>query len=120
MTNTLALLQSEHKYMFLLGDYNVDISAITEIQLATEEFNNILSSEHFFSLFNKPTYTTESKHSLTIIDNISCNIPSTLEEMRDVGILRPNVLYDTTHSNYQHSCIKCNLCRERIHNFANT
>ena len=45
MTNTLALLQSEHKYIFLLGDYNVDISPTTEIYLATEELKNILASE---------------------------------------------------------------------------
>ena len=79
MTNTLALLQSEHKYIFLLGDYNVDISPTTEIHLATEEFKNILASEHFFPLINKPTH--ESKNSLTIIDNIYCNIPSPLRNV---------------------------------------
>ena len=30
MTNTLALLQSENKYIFLLGDYNVDISPVAK------------------------------------------------------------------------------------------
>ena len=47
MTNTLALLQCENKYIFLLGDYNVDISPVPKHNLATEEFKNILSSEHF-------------------------------------------------------------------------
>ena len=104
---------------FFLGDYNVDISPTTEIHLATDEFNNILASEHFFPLINKPT--RESKNSLTIIDNIYCNIPSPLE-MCDVGILRPYisdhnaifcVLYDTTVSNDQNSCIKRNFCRKK-------
>ena len=46
-----------------------------EINLATEELKNILSSVHFFPLINKPT--RERKHSLTIIDNI----PNTLEKL---------------------------------------
>ena len=61
MTNTLALLQREHKYIFLLGDYNVDIFPTTEIHLATEECKNILSSEHFFPLINRSIYTCERK-----------------------------------------------------------
>ena len=42
MTNTLALLQSENKYIFLLGDYNVDIYPGAKHNLASEEFKNIL------------------------------------------------------------------------------
>ena len=33
MTNTLALLQSEEKHIFLIGDYNVDTSPVAEINL---------------------------------------------------------------------------------------
>ena len=115
MANTLVLLHSEHKHIFLLGDYNVDISPVAEINLMTEELKNILSSEHFFPLINQPT--RESKLSHTIIDNIYCNIPRPLE-MSDVGILRPYisdqnaifcVLHDTTVVNEQHSCIKRNI-----------
>ena len=73
MTNTLALLQNENKYIVLLGDYNVDISPVAIHNLATEEFKNILSSEHFSPLINMPT--RESNHSHTIIDNIYCNFP---------------------------------------------
>ena len=83
MTNTLALLQTEKKYIFLLGDYNVDISPGAKHNLASEEFKNILSSEHFFPLINKPT--RDSKHSHTIIDIIYCNIPSSIEP----GLSRP-------------------------------
>ena len=84
MTNIITVLQRENKYVYLLGDYNVDISPAAEINLATEELKNILSSGHFFPLINKPT--RESKHSLTIIDNIYCNIPNPLE-MCEVGIV---------------------------------
>ena len=55
MTNTLALLQSEHKHISLLGDYNVDISPVAEINLMTEKNIYILSSEHFFPLINQLT-----------------------------------------------------------------
>ena len=41
MTNTLTLLQSEKKYIFLLGDYNVDIAPGATHNLASEEFKNI-------------------------------------------------------------------------------
>ena len=123
MTNTLALLQSENKYIFLLGDYNVDISPVSKHNLAIEEFKNILSSEHFPPLLNKPT--RESKHSHTIIDNIYCNIPSSIE-MYDSGILRPFisdqnavfcVLNDTTVCNDKHSYIKHNFCKRDISKF---
>ena len=60
MTNTLPLLQSENKYIFLLGDYNVYISPVAKHNLAIEEFKNSLSSDHFSPLINKPT--GESKH----------------------------------------------------------
>ena len=38
MTNIIAVLQRENKYVYLLGDCNVDISPAAEINLATEEF----------------------------------------------------------------------------------
>ena len=41
MTNILAVLQRENKYVYPLGNYNVDISPAAEINLATEEFINI-------------------------------------------------------------------------------
>ena len=123
MTNTLALLQSENKYIFLLGDYNVDISPVAKHNLATKEFKNILSSEHFFPLINKPT--RESNHSHTIIDNIYCNIPRSIKRC-DSGILRPFisdhnavfcVLNDTTVFNDKHSYIKRNFCKRNISKF---
>ena len=65
MTNILAVLQRENKCVYLLGDYNVDISPAAEINLATKEFEHILSSGQFFPLINKTM--RESKHSLTFI-----------------------------------------------------
>ena len=88
--------------------------------LATDELKNIFAYEHFYPLINKTT--REIIFFITIIDNIYCNIPSPLE-MSDVGILRPYisdhnaiicVLYDTTVSNDQHSCIKRNFCKKNF------
>ena len=103
--------------MFLLGDYNVDISPVAKHNLAIEEFKNILSSEHFSPLINKPT--RESKHSHTIIDNIYCNIPSSIE-MYDSGILRPfisdhNVVFCVC--NDKRAYIKRNFCKRAISKF---
>ena len=120
---TLALLQSGNKYIFLLGDYNVVISPGAKHNLASEEFKNILSSEHFPPLINKPT--RERKHSHTIIDNIYCNIPSSIK-MCESGILRPFisdhnavfcVLNDTTVFNDKHAYIKRNFCKRNISKF---
>ena len=83
----------------------------------------MLSSEHFSPLINKPT--RESKHTHTIIDNIYCNIPSSIE-MCESGILRPFisdhnavfcVLNDTTVFNDKHAYIKRNFCKRNISKF---
>ena len=50
MTNTLALLQSENKYIFLLGDYNVDISPVAKHNLANEELKKIFYHLNIVSL----------------------------------------------------------------------
>ena len=53
MTNILVVLQREKKYIFLLGDYNVDISPAVEINLATEELKIFYHmSVSFFSLIS--------------------------------------------------------------------
>ena len=123
MTNTLALLQIEKKYIVLLGDYIVDISPGATHNLASEELKNILSSKIFFPLIKKPT--RESKHSHTIIDNIYCNIPSSIK-MCESGILRPFIsdhnavfcgLNDTTVFNDKHAYIKRDLCKRNISKF---
>ena len=88
LTPRLEKLKRENKYTLLLGDYNVDISQCIEFDMAIEEFKNILSSHHFFSLINQPTL--EKKSPNTIIDNIYCTIPFPFDTC-DVGILRPYI-----------------------------
>ena len=63
--------------LFLLGDFNVDLSPDIETTAVVEEFKNVFCSHHLFPLINKPT--RETKSSKTIIDNIYCNIPHVLD-----------------------------------------
>ena len=80
------MLDSFHKnhYVFLLGDFNVDLSPAIETTAAVDEFKNIFCSHHLYSLINKPTRDTKS--SKTIIDNIYCNIPHVLN-LSNIGII---------------------------------
>ena len=68
-----------------------------------EEFKNILSSNHFYPLINRPTHITKS--SATLIDNIYCNMPNisdhrgifcidnnTLLSLKDVLISKRNII----------------------------
>ena len=71
LSDMLDLLHENH-YVFLLGDFNVDLSHVAETSRAIEEFKNIFGSHHLYPLINKPT--REVKSSKTIIANIYCNI----------------------------------------------
>ena len=84
LNKTLHLLNKNH-YVFLLGDFNVDLTQGVETNLAMEEFKNTFSTHYLYPLINKPT--REVKSSKTIIDNIFSNVPYALD-MCDVGIIR--------------------------------
>ena len=84
----LNLIVRENKIVFLLGDFNVNLSHNNELSLDVEEFKNIFFSHHLFPLINKPT--RETNHTATVIDNIFCNVPSPID-ISDVGILRPYI-----------------------------
>ena len=74
--------------MFLLGDFNVNLSHNNELSLDAEEFKNIFFNHHLFPLINKPTH--ETNHTATVVDNIFSNVPSPID-ISDVGILRPYI-----------------------------
>ena len=64
----------QKKTVFLLGDYNVDLSKY-EKQSPTNEFFNALDSSMFLPYIIQPTRLTSN--SKTLIDNIFSNIIST-------------------------------------------
>ena len=64
----LDVIVRENKIIFLLGNFNVNLSQNVELSLDAEEFKNIFYSHHLFPLINKPTRVTN--HTATVIDNI--------------------------------------------------
>ena len=83
LNNVLDLLHGNH-YVFLLGDFNVNLSPGVGTNLPIEELKNILLTHHLYPLINKPT--CEVKSSNIIIDNIFCNVPNVIE-ICSVGII---------------------------------
>ena len=77
LTDTMQTLHEQNKHVFLMGDFNIDI---TEAMLTTNrivnDFHNLFLSYHFYNLINKPTRVTENTSS--IIDNIYTNASKTL------------------------------------------
>ena len=67
LNTRLDSLHNNH-YVFLVCDFNVDLSPDVEISAAMEEFKNIFCSHYLYPLINKPT--RDAKSSNTIIDNI--------------------------------------------------
>ena len=81
-------LQSENKYVYITGDFNVNTLTQPSCNLATQEFKNIFSSNFYSTLIQKPTRITE--HSATLIDNIYCNVPE-LSSNSAAGILKVSI-----------------------------
>ena len=81
-------LQSEKKYVYITGDFNVNTLTQPNCSLATQDFKNIFSSNFYSPLIQKPTRITE--HSATLIDNIYCNVPE-LSSNSATGILKVSI-----------------------------
>ena len=81
------MLESLHRNecLYLLGDFNVDLSHDVTTNLEVEEFKSIFSTHHCFPLICNPT--REVKSSRTTIDQIFSNLPYALDTC-DVGIIR--------------------------------
>ena len=88
LNDTLQSCHANNKYVFTLGDFNVDLSLNIKTSTATEDFKNLFSMHHSVPLINKPMI--EINNSKTVIDNIFCNVPLSFD-MCDVGILRPYI-----------------------------
>ena len=73
LSSTFDKMQRESKYVYISGDFNVNIMPHLKGGLSIQEFKNIFSSNFCFSSINKPTRVTN--HSASIIDNIYCNVP---------------------------------------------
>ena len=88
LSNLLGQLQSENKFIYLLGDFNCNTMSNNMSIRVTEEFKNIFLSNFLFPLINKPTRITHN--TATCIDNIYCNFPNGKESC-NTGILTTDI-----------------------------
>ena len=72
--NIVHKLSKLNSYIYLLGDYNVDLLKFNKHQ-PTTDFINCMFSFSFLPLINRPTRITDN--SATIIDNIFTNCHNT-------------------------------------------
>ena len=72
LSTMLDLIVRENQIVFLLGDFNVNLSHNNELSLDAEEFKNLFFSHHLFPLINKPTH--ETNHTATVVDNVTLQI----------------------------------------------
>ena len=66
LNGTLQSCHTNNKYVYILGDFNVDLSHNIKTSTATEDFKNLFSMHHFAPLINK--HTRDMKNSKTVID----------------------------------------------------
>ena len=71
LNKLLENISKEQKYVFLLGDFNVNLLNYNEHN-QTNEFLDSLASNSFIPLILQPTRITS--HSNTLIDNIFLNV----------------------------------------------
>ena len=128
LSTMLDLIVRDNKIVFLLGDFNVNLSHNNELSLDVEEFKNIFFSHHLFPLINKPT--REANHTATVVDNIVCNYRYIYIYIyiyiSDVGILRPYisdhhgifcVMNSEKRKQNQYSYVKRNFTNKSIKSF---
>ena len=72
----LDTLEREHKYCYLMGDYDINLLNYSKYA-ETTSFIDILYAHSFLSLINRPTRV--AKESATLIDNIFTNCYSNID-----------------------------------------
>ena len=67
LSHLFGKLQPENKYIYIMGDFNVNTLPHIKGSLSVQEFKNIFAANYCFPLINKPTRLTSTSSSL--IDN---------------------------------------------------
>ena len=78
----------ENKFIYLIGDFNVNILHDVPGGLSTQEFKNIFSTNYCFPLINIPTRVT--MNSASLIDNMYSNFPAQ-GNVCDSGVLKTSI-----------------------------
>lgn len=101
LANTLTVLQTEKKYIFITGDFNVNLLPHSIREKHSQDFKNLFSQNFFTPLITKPTRVTP--HSSTLIDNIFSNMPSVAD------VCKPGILRTSISDHYSIFCIMKNV-----------
>ena len=88
LSHLFGKLQPENKYIYIMGDFNVNTLPHIRGGLSVQEFKNIFAANNCFPLINKPTRLTSTSSSL--IDNIFSTMPA-LANGCDSGILKISI-----------------------------
>ena len=78
----------KNKYIYLIGDFNVNILHDVPGALSTQEFQNIFSTNYCFPLINIPTRV--AMNSASLIDNMYSNFPAQ-GNVCDSGVLKTSI-----------------------------
>ena len=88
LESILSLLERENKYIYLMGDFNINL--LTKNEDSTDQFVNLMHSFNLLSTINKPTRVTHT--SATVIDHIWTNAYA--------NITHNGIIYDFTSDHF--------------------
>ena len=113
-------IQSENKYVYIFGDFNVNTMSSVIGNANTQEFKDIFSSNYCLPLSTKPTRVTNSCASL--IDNIYSNIPGKCNSgIFEVSVFDHYAIFaidNSAHTKANASNVtKRSFCNKNIENF---
>ena len=123
LSDMFGKILSEHKYVYVFGDFNVNTMSSVIGNANTQEFKDIFSSNYCLPLITKPTRVTNSCSSL--IDNIYSNVPINTGKCNS-GILEVSIsdhyaifaIDNSTHTKAIASNVtKRSFCNKNIENF---
>ena len=123
LSDMFGKIQSENKFVYIFGDFNVNTMSNAIGNANAQEFKNIFSSNYCLPLITKPTRVTHLCASL--IDNIYSNVPINTSKC-DSGILEVSIsdhyaifaIDNSTHIKANAPQVtKRSFCNKNIENF---
>ena len=90
-TEILQFLSKENKYIFIVGDFNVDTSsATTNPNINVNNFQNMFLSYFYSPLINKFTRVDEKRRTSSLLDNIYTNVTHTANDIKS-GLFKTQI-----------------------------
>ena len=90
-TDLLQFLSKENKYIFIVGDFNVDTSsAIINPNITVNNFQNMFLSYFYTPLIDKFTRVDEKRGTSSLLDNIYTNVTHTTNYIKS-GLFKTQI-----------------------------